>query len=187
MTEGGVGRVARTPTSADPPTAADALPIGEPRSAAALGDGRAGERGAAWSDGDPGRRADARPATLIEADAGSIPMPVRIPHPERVGADRLLGAWTARELYGAPVIVVDLGTATTIDVVDADGCVRGRRHPARARRSPSARWPADTAQLPTVAASSCPAHAIGRDTVEAIQTGVVLGHSWPPSGPRWRA
>ncbi len=63
--------------------------------------------------------------TLIEADAGSIPMPLRVLHPERVGSDRLLAAWTARELFGAPVIVVDIGTATTIDVVDDEGAFVG--------------------------------------------------------------
>lgn len=111
---------------------------------------------------------------VYQADARSIPIPVRIPAPERVGADRLLGAWTARELFGAPVIVVDVGTATTIDVVDGAGDFVGGAilpGPALAIRSLGS----DTALLPTVA-PQLPERAIGRDTVEAIQSGVVLGH-----------
>jgi type III pantothenate kinase len=111
---------------------------------------------------------------VVPADARSIPIPVRIPDPERVGADRLLGAWTARELFGAPVIVVDVGTATTLDVVDGGGGFVGGAilpGPALAIRSLGS----DTALLPSVL-PRLPERAIGRDTVEAIQSGVVLGH-----------
>ena len=89
-------------------------------------------------------------------------------------SDRLLAAWTARELFGAPVIVVDIGTATTIDVVDDEGAFAGGAimpGPELAIRSLAR----DTALLPRVAAR-VPDRAIGRDTVEAIQSGVVLGH-----------
>jgi type III pantothenate kinase len=111
---------------------------------------------------------------LLEADAGSIPLPVRIPDPELVGADRLLGAWTARELFGAPVVVVDIGTATTIDVVDGEGVFVGGAimpGPELAIRSLAT----DTALLPKPL-PRLPERVIGRDTVEAIQSGVVLGH-----------
>ncbi len=110
----------------------------------------------------------------IDADAGTIPIGVSIPNPERVGSDRLLGAWTARETWGAPVIVVDCGTATTIDVVDDTGSfVGGAILPGVALGIRS--LAADTELLPAVA-PRLPAHAIGRDTVEAIQSGAVLGH-----------
>jgi type III pantothenate kinase len=101
-------------------------------------------------------------------------MPVRVAHPGRVGSDRLLGAWTARELFGAPVVVVDIGTATTIDVVDSDGAFAGGAimpGPELAIRSLAK----DTALLPSVL-PRLPERVIGRDTVEAIQSGVVLGH-----------
>ncbi|MCY7417899.1 MAG: type III pantothenate kinase [Chloroflexi bacterium] len=116
----------------------------------------------------------ARGREVYQAKAGSIPIPVRIPDPERIGADRLLGAWTARELFGAPVIVVDVGTATTIDVVDGGGGFVGGAilpGPELAIRSLGS----DTALLPTVVAQ-LPERVIGRDTLEAIQSGVVLGH-----------
>jgi type III pantothenate kinase len=48
-------------------------------------------------------------------------MPIRYDNPAEVGADRIVNAVAARELYGAPVVVVDFGTATTFDVVSAKG------------------------------------------------------------------
>jgi type III pantothenate kinase len=48
-------------------------------------------------------------------------MPIRYDNPTEVGADRIVNAVAARELYGAPVIVVDFGTATTFDLVNAAG------------------------------------------------------------------
>lgn len=48
-------------------------------------------------------------------------MPIRYDNPAEVGADRIVNAVAARELYGAPVVVVDFGTATTFDVVSAAG------------------------------------------------------------------
>jgi type III pantothenate kinase len=110
---------------------------------------------------------------LVVADERTIPLPVDLPHPGHVGADRLLAAWGAARA-GSPVIVVDLGTATTVDVVGpAGGFLGGAILPgltlgirALAR---------GTAQLPEVPVA-LPELAIGRDTVEAIRSGVVLGH-----------
>jgi type III pantothenate kinase len=48
-------------------------------------------------------------------------LPIRYDNPAEVGADRIVNALAARELFGAPVIVVDFGTATTFDVVNARG------------------------------------------------------------------
>ncbi len=48
-------------------------------------------------------------------------MPVRYDNPAEVGADRIVNSVAAVELYGAPVVVVDFGTATTFDVVNAAG------------------------------------------------------------------
>ncbi len=110
---------------------------------------------------------------LLEADPATIPMGVRLARPDRVGADRLLGAWTARELVGAPVVVVDVGTATTLDVVDGSGDFVGGAilpGPALALRSLGG----GTALLPEVPLAA-PVRIIGRDTAEAIQAGVVGG------------
>lgn len=172
VTDGVVGLVARTATSADPDTAADALPIGDPLTVASATIALVSVV-PAWTEAIRDIAAGLE-WTLIEALATSIPMPVRVPHPERVGSDRLLGAWTARELFGAPVVVVDIGTATTIDVVHSDGAFVGGAimpGPDLAIRSLAT----DTALLPSVP-PRLPERAIGRDTVEAIQSGVVLGH-----------
>lgn len=54
--------------------------------------------------------------SLFEAD---------YPNPHEIGADRVADAVAAKALYGAPVIVVDFGTATNMEVVDADGASSG--------------------------------------------------------------
>jgi type III pantothenate kinase len=117
---------------------------------------------------------------LIEATAATIPLPTRLAHPERAGSDRLLAAWTARELHGAPVVVVSLGTAATVDGVGADGAFAGGAilpGPELAAASLAT----GTAQLPLVPLEA-PDHALGTDTVEAIQAGVILGHVEAVSG-----
>jgi len=111
---------------------------------------------------------------LIVADATNIPIAVRVDQPATVGHDRLVNAFAAGALYGRPAIVVDLGTATTLDVVAPDGAFLGGAIApglglgleALAER---------TAQLPHVSLE-VPDRAIGRDTVSAIQSGAVLGY-----------
>jgi type III pantothenate kinase len=112
-------------------------------------------------------------ARLLVAEAGTIPIEVRVPHPARVGNDRLLGTWGARLHHGAPLIVVDLGTATTVDALDREGrFVGGAILPGLSLALAS--LARGTAQLPEVRLSM-PAQAIGTDTASAIRSGVVLG------------
>jgi type III pantothenate kinase len=111
---------------------------------------------------------------LLEAGTANVPIAIRVDRPSEVGPDRLVNALAAGRLYGRPAIVVDLGTATTFDVVAADGAfVGGAIAPglelgleALARR---------TSRLPRVDAL-LPERAIGRDTVSAIRSGAVLGY-----------
>ncbi len=127
------------------------------------------------------RRAAAdRGVPLTVAEAGVIPMPNRLAEPERVGADRLVAAFAARELHGSPVIVVDLGTATTVDGVDSDGAFAGGAilpGPELSGRALSR----GTAQLPVIR-MDMPGRALGRDTAEAIASGVILGQVEAISG-----
>jgi type III pantothenate kinase len=116
-------------------------------------------------------RADIR---LLTADARTIPIPIRVEHPEGVGDDRLVNALAAARLYGTPAIVVDLGTATTFDVVSADGAFVGGAIATGAGLGLNA-LVAQTAQLPRVPLVM-PVRAIGRDTVSAMQSGSVIGH-----------
>ena len=112
---------------------------------------------------------------LLVADRSTIPLEVRVDQPELVGDDRLINAYAALRLHGAPAIVVDMGTATTFDVVDADGMFVGGAIAAGAGLGLDA-LARETALLPDVPLVM-PEHAIGRDTVTAMQSGAVIGHS----------
>ena len=50
---------------------------------------------------------------------------IEIDQPEQAGADRIVNSAAVVALYGAPAIVIDFGTATTFDMVSADGAYRG--------------------------------------------------------------
>lgn len=58
----------------------------------------------------------------VKSDPG---LPVHYKKPYEIGADRAMNALAAKTLYGAPVVVVDYGTATTFDIVDAQGGYKG--------------------------------------------------------------
>ena len=111
---------------------------------------------------------------LIVADAMTVPIRTRVDFPNGVGDDRLANAFAASRLYGAPAVVVDLGTATTFDVVAADGAFVGGAIAAGAGLGLHA-LATRTAQLPKVDLVM-PPHAIGTNTVEAMQSGAVIGH-----------
>ena len=100
-------------------------------------------------------------------------IPMRCDDPSEVGADRVADAVAARASYGAPVVVVDLGTTTTIEVVDADGAFAGgviAPGVALGARSLAAA----AARLPVIELRA-PSSVIGRNTCSAMQSGVVLG------------
>jgi type III pantothenate kinase len=111
---------------------------------------------------------------LLEVSAENVPIPVRVDQPAEVGADRLANALAAGRLYGAPALVLDFGTATTVDVVAADGAFVGGAIAPGLELGLEA-LAVHTARLPRVEALR-PAHAIGRDTVSAIQSGAVFGY-----------
>jgi type III pantothenate kinase len=108
------------------------------------------------------------------ASATNIPMKVRLPAPESLGSDRLMGAFAASLLWQPPLIVVDLGTATTFNAVAADGAFIG------GGIAPGLGLGLDalaekTAQLPRVPVVR-PERAIGTDTVSAIMGGALIGY-----------
>lgn len=112
--------------------------------------------------------------SLLTLDATTVPIPVRVDRPAQVGADRLANAVAVHRLYGAPAIVVDLGTATTFDAVAADGAYVGGAIAAGIELGLGA-LASRSALLPWV--EPCrPERAIGRDTATALQSGAVLGH-----------
>jgi type III pantothenate kinase len=98
---------------------------------------------------------------------------LRVDNPREIGADRIVNAVAAYELYGGPAIVVDFGTATSFDVVDGDGQFIG------GAIAPGVTTSADAlvrraARLPRVETVTPPS-AIGRSTVTALQSGIVFG------------
>ena len=115
-----------------------------------------------------------RDRPLLLAGAGTVPLPIRVDRPSEVGADRLVNALAASRLYGTPAVVVDLRTATTFDCVASDGAFVGGAIAPGLELGLDA-LASRTAKLPRVELRT-PDHAIGRDTVTAIQSGSVLGY-----------
>ncbi len=111
---------------------------------------------------------------LLTADATTVPIAIRIDRPAEVGADRLVNALAAARLHGTPAIVVDFGTATNFDVVAADGAYIGGALAPGLELGLEA-LAARTAKLPRIGLVM-PAHAIGRDTVSAMQSGAIIGY-----------
>lgn len=100
-------------------------------------------------------------------------IPLAVDHPREVGADRVVKAYAARELYGRPLIIVDVGTATTFDCVNARGeFVGGAIAPGLATATDALINRA--ARLFRVELVR-PKDAIGRDTVTNMQSGAVYG------------
>ena len=101
-------------------------------------------------------------------------VPIRIRRPEQVGADRLVAAIGAHQLYKGAKIVIDSGTATTFDVVGPDGGFEGGIISPGINLSMRALHDA-AAQLPRIAIQK-PPQVIGQDTVSAMQSGVFWGY-----------
>lgn len=115
-----------------------------------------------------------RSIACVIASAGTVPLPVRVERPGDVGPDRLVNAFAASRLYGTPAVVVDCGTATTLDAVDHGGAFVGGAIAPGIGLGLEA-LAARTARLPRVE-PRLPEGAIGRDTASAIRAGTVLGH-----------
>lgn len=94
-------------------------------------------------------------------------------NPKEVGADRVVNAVAAYALYGGPCIVVDFGTATTVDAVSAKGEYLGGAIAPGVEVSSNALISAG-AMLKRVEFTA-PRHVIGKSTNEAIRSGVVFG------------
>jgi type III pantothenate kinase len=99
---------------------------------------------------------------------------VRITKPSEAGADRLVNAIGAHMVYPGDLLVIDSGTATTFDVVAADGGMEGCAIAPGINLSIQALHDA-AAKLPRIAIQK-PARSIGKDTVEAMQSGVFWGY-----------
>ena len=99
---------------------------------------------------------------------------IRMDNPREVGADRIVNAAAAHHLYGGPIIITDMGTATTFDVVSKEGDYLGGAIAPGIVTAAEALF-MQTAMLPRVELVH-PNHAIGTNTIAAMQSGVVFGY-----------
>lgn len=116
---------------------------------------------------------DDEPMFVGEAST-KMGVPIRIRRPEQVGADRLVAAIGAHQLYKGAKLVIDSGTATTFDLVGPDGGFEGGIISPGINLSMRALHDA-AAQLPRIAIQK-PPQVIGQDTVSAMQSGVFWGY-----------
>ena len=113
---------------------------------------------------------------LVVGDNAELGVPVRIDKPSEAGADRLVNALGAHGKYGGPLIVIDSGTATTFDVIAADGGFEGGVIAPGINLSMQALHEA-AAKLPRIAIQRPERdRVVGTDTVTAMQSGVFWGY-----------
>ena len=103
-----------------------------------------------------------------------VGLAVDLDNPREVGADRLVNSIAAHRRYGGDLIIVDFGTATTFDVVDSTPVYRGGVIATGINLSLDALSRA-AAKLPRIAVER-PKRVIGRNTVDAMQSGVYWGY-----------
>lgn len=99
---------------------------------------------------------------------------IKVSDPLSVGADRIVNAVAVRELYGTPALVVDFGTATSFDYVNAQGVYEG------GAIAPGIGIALDslvrnTAKLPRIEVA-WPDSVLGKNTISAMQSGTVVGY-----------
>lgn len=98
---------------------------------------------------------------------------MRYDNPAEIGADRVADAIAAIKLEGAPVVVVDLGTTTNIEVIDEKGRFMGGIIAPGMGTGADAMF-THAARLPQVDIVE-PAHAIGTNTIDAMRSGIIFG------------
>ncbi len=111
---------------------------------------------------------------VVIGENADLGIPIRIQKPSEAGADRLVNAIGAHMAYPGALIVIDSGTATTFDLVGEDGAFEGGAIAPGINLSMQALHTA-AAKLPRIAIQR-PEHVIGKDTVEAMQSGVFWGY-----------
>ncbi len=114
-------------------------------------------------------------APLIVSTDIDTGLKIRYDNPKEIGADRIVNAVAAFHLYGGPVIIVDFGTATTFCAVTAEGEYLGGVIAPGVAISAEALFQR-AAKLPKVELSR-PKSIMGRDTVSAMQSGIIFGYA----------
>ncbi|MEZ5813589.1 MAG: type III pantothenate kinase [Alphaproteobacteria bacterium] len=105
----------------------------------------------------------------------NVPVELKVERPGDVGADRLVNAVAVKAHYTAPAIVIDFGTATTFDVIDADGAYAGGVIAPGIDLSVEALHRA-ASKLPKISVEK-PGKVIGGSTVQAMRSGIYYGYA----------
>ncbi|GAB2820259.1 type III pantothenate kinase [Actinocorallia aurea] len=119
------------------------------------------------------------PAVIVEPGV-KTGVPVRMDNPKEVGSDRIVNSLAAIHLYGGPAIVVDFGTATTFDCISAKGEYVGGAIAPGIEISIDA-LSVRGAQLHKIELVR-PRHVIAKNTVEALQSGIIFGFAGQVDG-----
>jgi type III pantothenate kinase len=119
-------------------------------------------------------------AAVIVEPGVKTGVPVRMDNPKEVGSDRIVNALAAIHLYGGPAIVVDFGTATTFDAVSAKGEYVGGAIAPGIEISVDA-LSSRGAQLHKIELVR-PRNVIAKNTVEALQSGIIFGFAGQVDG-----
>src|SRR6202043_2502000 len=112
---------------------------------------------------------------LVVGPGTKTGMAIRYDNPREIGADRLVNAVAIRERFGGPAVCVDFGTATTFDVVSRDGEYVGGALMTGIEISLEA-LSERGARLPKIDLAP-PRSVIGKNTIDAIRSGVVYGYA----------
>lgn len=96
-------------------------------------------------------------------------------NPAQVGADMIVSAVAGLKYYGAPLVIIDMGTATTFSVLDNSSRFIGTVIMPGVRTSLDA-LAASTAQLPGISIEA-PRKVVGRNTVDSMKSGIVFGEA----------
>lgn len=100
---------------------------------------------------------------------------IKVDNPKSVGGDRIVAAVAAVAQFEGPIIIIDMGTATTLDVVDKGGSYIGGMILPGVKVSLNA-LVGNTAQLPQINLDT-PKRVIGKNTVECMQNGIMFGNA----------
>lgn len=126
-----------------------------------------------------GRYYDGVPTVIVEPGV-KTGVPLLFDNPKEIGADRIVNTLAAHHLYGGPVVIVDFGTSTNLDVVSAKGEFLGGALAPGIEISVDA-LAARAAQLRKVELVR-PRSVIGKNTVEALQSGILYGFAGQVDG-----
>jgi type III pantothenate kinase len=121
-----------------------------------------------------------RKTPLVVGPGVKTGLNIRIENPREVGADRIVNAIAGIELYGPPLIIVDFGTATTYDYIDEKGQLLGCAIAPGIGISTEALYQ-KAAKLPRIELVR-PKSTVGRNTVTAMQSGIIFGYAGQADG-----